>query len=419
MIEDGMPEPYLNCDVAVVGSGPAGLGAATQLRHLGVDHVMVLEREATAGGIPRHCGHPPFGWKEFRRILKGPQYARRLVNMAQSAGVDIRTQFTVVGIEKGPFLRISTREGIILLKAKRILLATGVRETPRAARMISGTRPMGVMTTGALQSMIYLKSRLPFMHPVIVGTELVSFSALLSCRYAGIRPIAMVEKRSRPTAWRAAAWFAKFQGVRTLMNTEVICIEGEERVSAVQLQDATGKNDYINCDGVLFTGQFVSESSLALQGHLEVNPVFGIPVVDQFGRCSDPDYFVAGNMLHPAESSGYCWQEGVKTAKSIEQSLRADLPESNRFTSVQSTAGVIRYVTPQRLVQDNGRDGVVSLSVKFSSEARGTLRLWADGSSLTEMQVRALPEEQVFLPIAHHVLSSNPEVITLTLDPVA
>src|SRR3546814_14591772 len=74
-----------------------------------------------------------------------------------------------------------------------LLLATGVRETSRAARLIGGARPLGVVTTGALQSLVYLAGRRPFERPVILGTELVSFSALLTCRHAGIRPDALVE----------------------------------------------------------------------------------------------------------------------------------------------------------------------------------------------------------------------------------
>ena len=59
-------------DVAIIGGGPAGLAAATALKSAGVKRVVVLEREAEAGGIPRHCGHPPFGVREFKRVMKGP-----------------------------------------------------------------------------------------------------------------------------------------------------------------------------------------------------------------------------------------------------------------------------------------------------------------------------------------------------------
>ena len=63
-------------DVAIIGAGPAGLAAALELKKSGVDRVIVLERESEAGGIPRHCGHPPFGIREYKRVLTGPTYAK-------------------------------------------------------------------------------------------------------------------------------------------------------------------------------------------------------------------------------------------------------------------------------------------------------------------------------------------------------
>ncbi|MBF3016264.1 FAD-dependent oxidoreductase, partial [Pseudomonas aeruginosa] len=66
-------------DVAIVGSGPAGLAAAIELRRQGVARVCVLERDGEAGGIPRHCAHPPFGLREHGRLLTGPAYAQRNV----------------------------------------------------------------------------------------------------------------------------------------------------------------------------------------------------------------------------------------------------------------------------------------------------------------------------------------------------
>ena len=53
--------------VAVVGGGPAGLSAAIELRRRGVPGVVVLDREAEAGGIPRHARHQGFGLRDQRR----------------------------------------------------------------------------------------------------------------------------------------------------------------------------------------------------------------------------------------------------------------------------------------------------------------------------------------------------------------
>ena len=87
-----MPEPRIDAfDVLIVGGGPAGLGAAMALRSAGVERVVVAEREVVAGGVPRHCAHPGFGLRDRRRAWSGPTYARRLVEDALSAGVDLRT----------------------------------------------------------------------------------------------------------------------------------------------------------------------------------------------------------------------------------------------------------------------------------------------------------------------------------------
>ena len=405
----------IKCDVAIVGAGPTGLAAATRLKHLGVRHVVVLDREDSAGGIPRHCGHPPFGMREYRRILRGPAYADRLRQSADAAGVEIWTQSTVTAIEHGPLLHLSTPEGLIHVEAKRVLLATGVRETPRSARLVSGMRPAGVVTTGALQSMVYLKSRVPFHRPVIVGTELVSFSALLTCRHAEIRPVAMLESRSRPTAWRLCTWLPRLQGVRVFMNTELIKILGSQTFDSVVIKQASKPEEVLECDGIIFSGKFVSESTLVRMSHLDVDLASGGPITDQYGRCSDSRYFAAGNMLHPADSSRRCWQEGIAVADEIAHSLAGDLPEPDKALTIQSTGSAIRYFVPNRLVP--GNQTTVSLQVRFAVQARGLLKLRDEYKLITSKYVRALPEKRVILRIPQQLLSSTKGALKLDFEP--
>src|SRR5581483_25750 len=169
-------------DVAVISGGPAGIGAALELRRRGVKRVTVLDREARAGGIPRHCGHRSFGWREFGRLLRGPAYAGKLAAAAIKAGVEIRTLHTVVGMREAGRLDVATPNGGVEIQAARVIIATGARETPLAARLISGDRLVGCITTGTLQSFLYLYDLIPFRRPVILGTEIVTLSALLSCR---------------------------------------------------------------------------------------------------------------------------------------------------------------------------------------------------------------------------------------------
>ncbi len=313
---------YDICDVAIIGGGPSGLAAATTLKKSGVERVVVLDRESVAGGVPRHCGHPPFGIVEYKRILSGPSYAKKIVKTAITAGVDIWLKTTVTSLGNEGRLTLISPDGPGALEANRVLIATGARETPRSARMISGQRPLGIYNTGALQSMIYLKKRVPFHRPLVVGTEIVSFSALFTCRKAGITPVALVEENKKTSVMWPIGYGTRLFGIPLLMNTSILSIQGHERVEMVKLSDKDGNEKDINCDGVLFTGQFIPESSLVRMSHLHINQITGEPIVDKYGRCSDPSYYAAGNVLfNPVKVAGKCWRAGQATAQWIVKDL--------------------------------------------------------------------------------------------------
>ena len=162
-----------------------------------------------------------FGWREFQRALTGPAYARRLLGAAE--GIDIRTGVSALGLEANARVRALTPEGIHIFEGRCVLLALGTRETPRAARLVSGTRPWGVFTTGALQQMVYLAGLKPCTRAVIVGSELVSFSSLLTLRHAGIKAVAMLEESAHTVAPRPAQWIARAAfGTRVLTQTNLI-----------------------------------------------------------------------------------------------------------------------------------------------------------------------------------------------------
>jgi NADPH-dependent 2,4-dienoyl-CoA reductase/sulfur reductase-like enzyme len=315
------------CRVAVIGAGPGGLSVATELKKLGVDSVTLLERESTAGGIPRHCGHSPFGMREFHRVLSGAEYSRRLAAQAEKAGVEIRLDTTVTELGQSGELSLSTRDGRQLLAADRVVSCTGAREKPRSTRLVSGTRPQGVMTTGALQSMIYLQRQRPCKRPVIIGSEMVAFSAFLSCRHAGMRPVAMIEAEPDTSWWRLAALLPRLFGTPVLTNTSLQTIDGQSKVQAVTVKRPSGELATLDCDGVIFTGQFIGEASLAKIAGFAIDSATNSPLVDAYGRCSNINYFASGNLCYPLKTAGQCWREGRDLASRVKASLDGKLPD--------------------------------------------------------------------------------------------
>ncbi len=257
--------------------------------------------------------------------MNGPEYARRLVNSA--AGADIRTQTSVISIGSGGRIDIVHPEtGEQSLTARCILLATGIRETPRSARLVTGARPAGITTTGALQQLVYLKHLKPFARAVVVGTELVSFSALLTARHGGIAIAAMIEEGDRIMARKPGDWIARHVfGVPVLTRTKLAAIRGIDRVEGVEI-DQDGERNTIACDAVVFTGRFQPETALLKDSQIALNPHSSGPAIDQFFRTSDPQVFAAGNLLRPVETSGMCWAEGRIVAANIAAALAGTLP---------------------------------------------------------------------------------------------
>lgn len=385
-------------DVVIVGGGPAGLSAARRLAVSGVRDVVVLEREGEAGGIPRHCGHTGFGLGQFLALpMSGPAYARRLVDATH--GIDIRTRTTVTGIEPGGRIHVTHPDrGPTVVTGRCVMLATGVRETPRSARLVSGTRPWGVTTTGALQQFVYLQHTKPFARAVVVGTELVSFSALLTARHGGIEIAAMLEEGERITARRPGDWIARhILGVPVLTRARLVAIRGRDKVEAVEIERA-GRRETIACDGVVFTGRFQPETAIIRDSHIALDPGTGGPVVDQYFRCSDLQVFAAGNLLRPVETSGLCSAEGRIVAANMILSLQGKLPEATPAMPVTHTAP-LKYVYPQRFTAQMGIAGPPPrLRARVSRAARGRLRLLVDGRELWSHRVRLLPERRITIP---------------------
>ncbi len=346
-------------DVLVVGAGPAGLAAAVELRRLGVQRVVVAERQLEPGGIPRHSQHLGYGIRDFRRLMTGPSYARRYAKMAERSGVELRLSTTV--FDAAPAAN----------DARAVLLSTGVRERPRAARLVPGARPAGVYTTGSLQQLVMAGIAVGSW-AVIVGAEHVSYSAIPTLLHGGCRPVAMVTDRPAHQTYRLlAAATAGRNGVELVVGRRVVDIAGQRRVEAVVLDD--GRR--IACDTVVFTGDWIPDHELARHGGLAIDCGTNGPAVDSSFRTSVAGVFAAGNLLHGAETADVCALEGRRAARSIADFLCGTdrwWPPSGPDMIVESP---LLWVSPNRLSAPRAAIGSPS---KATDRWRFTLRTAQD-----------------------------------------
>ena len=369
-------------EVLIVGAGPAGLTCAASLAPAVAvsgagsvaGGVLVLDRERQPGGVPRYCDHLGYGTRDLRRFIGGPAYARLLADRAVRAGATVRTGAMVTGWAPDGSAEVTTPQGLLRVRARAVVLATGARERPRSARLVPGDRPSGVLTTGQLQSMVHggvahsgqaheamagggaesapgsalAPGSAPGPGPgraaVVVGAELVSWSAVLTLRAAGCRVVVMTTEQPVPECY-AAVRLAGRLGLRVPVSarTRLRRIIGRGRVSAVELEDlATGAVRRVACDTVVFTADWTPDGELARSLGLVMDAGSGGPLVDAALRTSRDGVFAAGNLVHPVDTADVAALDGRHVAGQVLAWLRGERAAAGRERT--AGAGQVRLI---------------------------------------------------------------------------
>ena len=381
----------MTVDVLIVGAGPAGLAAAIELKKQGIRNVLVVDREPETGGMPRFCHHTGFGRADLYRIVSGPHYAKVYRELAEKAGVEIHISTTITGWnhalarrmqsiralsqqERGLSMSFTSPNGLGEIEAQAILLATGVRERPRSARLIPGTRPQGVFTTGSLQRFVYQEHLPVGKHAVIVGAELISLSALLTLKHAGVKCAMMITEQPRhqiyfpylPMKWVLADMLTR---TPIVTNAQITNIFGLQRVEAIEITHVPGlQTEIVECDTVIFTGEWIPEHEMARLGELVIDPGTRGPQVDFEFRSSVKGVFAAGNLLRGVATADHCALEGQRAARAIARFLRnVQWPSTPRRVRVEPP---LSWVCPNVVYPVKSEHRFQFQSLEFRKNAR-------------------------------------------------
>jgi thioredoxin reductase len=359
-----MNQPLRQPAVAIIGAGPSGLRAATELATQLKGQVLVLDREAEAGGIPRHCFHPGYGIRDLGRFTTGPSYAHTLVERATTAGAEIITRATVTGWNADGTLQVTSPQGRFVVAAKATILATGARERPRSARRIPGDRPAGVYTTGQLQNLVHLHHQKVGTRAVIVGAELVSWSAALTLQHAGCKTVLMTTEYPTPDVYRLFSTVGgPFFGTKVATTTRVRRVIGRGRVQGIEIEHLeSGKREIIACDTVVFTGDWIPDHELARTGNIDIDPHTLGPAVDTALRTHTQGVFAIGNLVHPVDTADGAALDGAHVAPHVLRYL--DTSEPTPPAVELSPGSGFTWVSPSRFQPGDG------------GPARGFLLLW-------------------------------------------
>lgn len=346
-------------DVVIIGGGPAGLAAAVSAKKQGAKEVLIIERDNALGGILQQCIHPGFGLTRFKEELTGPEYYSRFVDEANELGVEymLDTMALEVDGDAKKVICVSSKYGLTEVTAGSIILSMGCRERTRANVVIPGTRPAGLYTAGSAQRLINRQNVMVGKKVVILGSGDIGMIMARRMSLEGAHVVAVVELMD----YLAGLTRNRVQclddfGIPLRLAHTITKIEGNTRVTGVKIAPVDAnkkpileKEEYIECDTVLFSVGLIPENELSKKAGIKINPVTNGPEVNQYMQTSIPSMFACGNVVHVNDLVDNVSSESEQAGKSAALYALGKLNDSAKEVIVK-TGNNVRYVCPQKLV---------------------------------------------------------------------
>ena len=352
----------LKCDVAVVGSGPAGLAAAISAKKTGAARVVIIERDSNPGGILQQCIHPGFGLSYFNEELSGPEYAQKFIDQLEPNGIEFMPNTMALEFRDNSLFCMH-ESGMIEVKAGAYILAMGCRERTRFSLMIPGSRPAGVYTAGTSQRLLNVQGKMVGKNIVILGSGDIGMIMARRFTLEGAKVKAVVEIMP----YLAGLTRNKVQclddfGIPLLLSHTVVDITGRDRVESVTIAPVDEKKapimekaEVIPCDTLLLSVGLIPENELTKTDGIALSGITRGAEVNQFMQTEMGNVFVCGNVLHVNDLVDNVSREAERAGKYAAMYAAGKLP-SGEAIPVKPGEGV-RYVCPQKIVPvDSGDD---------------------------------------------------------------
>lgn len=356
-----------NCDLVIVGGGPAGLAAAIAAKEKGIDDILIIERDERLGGILNQCIHNGFGLHTFQEELTGPEYAHRFICQVQKLGISYLTGTMVLDISPRKVVMMMNRtDGIVQIQAKAIVLAMGCRERPRGALNIPGYRPMGIYSAGTAQRLVNVDGFLPGKEVVILGSGDIGLimARRMTLEGARVKVVAELMPYSGGLKRNIVQCLDDY-GIPLKLRHTVVDIKGKQQLKGVTLAEVDEKGkpipgteeEYV-CDTLLLSCGLIPENELSRSMGICMNPITNGPVVDESLESNLPGVFACGNVLHVHDLVDYVSEEAKCAGENAAAYIRGELNgREERAIKIEPQDGV-RYTVPAAIKPKRMRDKV-------------------------------------------------------------
>jgi sarcosine oxidase subunit alpha len=300
--------PVRDVEVLIIGGGPAGLSAAIELGNLGIDTLVVDDKQSLGGKLLLQT-HKFFGSVEDSHAgTRGFEIARILEQEVRKRdSVEVWLNTTAVGVFSDRMVGVVKGRTYRKVRPQKLLVAAGARE-----KMLSfpGNTLPGVYGAGAFQTLVNRDLVKSSERVLIVGGGNVGLIAGYHAIQAGIQVAALVEALPHVGGYKVHEDKLKRLGVPIYTSHTVVSASGGERVESVTI----GKLDahWKVIPGTHRT--FHVDTVLIAVGLAEVNEFFH--KAKEWGM----DVYSAGDAREIAEASAAMFTgkiEGLKIARAL------------------------------------------------------------------------------------------------------
>ena len=173
-----------HCDLLVIGAGPAGLVAALAAAREGLDVIIADENRLPGGSLTYDRAGSNASHSELSQLVE---------QVKQHPKITLRTDTYAAGYYTDHLIPLVNVNGINKVRAKSVIVASGVFEQPPVFRF--NDLP-GVMLGTAAQRLVHRYAVKPFNNGIVVTANSHGYRVALDLLQASIKIAALVDMRA-------------------------------------------------------------------------------------------------------------------------------------------------------------------------------------------------------------------------------
>ena len=288
------------CDVAVVGSGPAGLATALAAGHSGA-RVVLIEQDGLLGGtlLSEPVGSEAAEWLATQQAAIGRLDAIRVLTRSTAFGLYDGNTLGILErrdhVDPNP-AKGQARQVVEILRARAIVLATGAIERPLV--FANNDRP-GVMLASAVRTYLNRWAVVPGKRAVIATNNDSAYRTAMDLAGAGL-DVTIADVRSAVND--ALGTRVRSMGIDLHLRTAVADVSGGKGVRGAMLtefQHGRVKPEFTletrECDVVCFSGGW--SPAVHLSSHTGIGPSWHAEIAAFVPGGFASGHFGAGSLM--------------------------------------------------------------------------------------------------------------------------